>query len=519
MRFPVILILLVSFCYAQNLTILAEQVASIYCPYSGLSGVSDLCSNTQSPHPPCRYTEEGLIYNPPHPPCRYTEEGLISVFPALLGVGWDPVLGQIRLPFLQMTYSQNLNITTPTSNTFAIPDQLVLSHANETYQGTASFSTMADYLDATDPSRNFITSGLLSWSSGEASALLNFFDVGQNNLMASSEYHSVYNLSLSDNVNLLPQVESALAYLPVDYDAELYGLFINYWGISIVTSGLAGGLAQQLVAVKACYGGVDTQDQAELYMLKALYPSQYQNVNFEAGFTQYSSASSLDILGGDPTLVSPNQWSARVESFYDNPILTNVQVVPITAFIKDPVKQANVAKAIQDYLANAVIDRSNLYSQSLGSQEVTYVSTFIAPVNSNWPYQVVTHLTFMQANFVSTFLLTNGSLQMGGSMQPQVVCSRDANGYVQATWHNVNAVYGILSVSVPVGSPVRSGCSMAGALVEYYGGMTMTIEGYCCQGCIPSYTPPLIMWGNEQGGTWKTTDPSDGLFTCNCAPF
>lgn len=500
MRILVILLLIVSLCYGQNLTILAEQVASMYCPYSGLSGISSFCASTSF--------------------LRNSHQQTISQFSALLGVGWDPVLGQIRLPFLEMTYTQNLNITTPTNNTFAIPDQLILTYTNETYQGTASFSTMADYLEATDLSRNSVASGILSWSSGEASALLNFFDVGQNDLMVSSESHGIYNLSLTDNVTLLPQVESALAYLPEEYDAELYGLFINYWGISIVTSGLAGGLAQQLVAVKACYGGVDTQDQAELYMLKTLYPSQYQNVNFEAGFTQYSSASSLDILGGDPTLVSPDQWSARIESFYDNPILTNVQVVPITAFIKDPVKQANVAKAIQDYLANAIIARDNLYAESLGSQTVTYVSTFIAPGNSNWPYQVVTLFSFPASNFVQSSLSANGSVQMGGSMQPQIICSRDANGYVQATWHNVNAIYGIWSVSVPVGSPVRAGCSMAGALIQYTGGTAFTIEGYCCQGCIPSYTPPLIMWGNAQGGgTWKTTDTGDGLFSCNCAPF
>lgn len=492
-------LLLVSFCYGQDLTILAEQVASMYCPYSSLSGISSFCVSSL--------------------PLRNSRQQAITPFPALLGVGWDPVLGEVRLPFLQMTYTQNLNITTPTNTVFAIPDQLVLAHANAVSTGAMPFSSMSDYLEATDLSRNNVTSGILSWSSSQASTLLDLFDVGKNNIVASSEIHGVFNLSLSEDTTLLPQVESALAYLPTEYDENLYALFINYWGVSIVTSGLAGGLAQQLVAIKACYGGVNTEDQAELYMLKTLYPTQYQHVDFEAKFTQYSSASSLDILGGDPTLLSPKQWSARVESFYDNPILTNVQVVPITAFIKDPVKQANVARAIQTYLSNAVITRNNLYSQSLGSQKVTYVATMIAPANSNWPYQVVTYFSMDQVNFVQKSLLPNESVQMGESMQPQVICSRIANGSVQATWHTNKPTYSVGHVDIPVGSAVRSGCSMAKALVEYSNGATIIIEGYCCQGCIPSYTPPLIMWGDVPGGTWKTTDSGDGLFSCDCPTF
>lgn len=140
MRLLVILVFFVSLCVGKNLPILAEEVASIYCPYASLSGIGSLCASSH------RYPSMKGHNQPP-------------TFPALLGVGWDPVLGQIRLPFLRMTYTQSFNVSTPMSTVFSIPDQLIIEVINSSSVTTATYTSMNDYLNATDLSRDSITSG------------------------------------------------------------------------------------------------------------------------------------------------------------------------------------------------------------------------------------------------------------------------------------------------------------------------------------------------------------------------
>ena len=541
-----IFFLLFPLVFSQNLTQLGTQVLARYCPYNGLYGTVEDCNDLTT----------SFKSGP-------ADAG--TPLPALLGVGWDPVKGQIRLPFLSLTYNEGRTVITSSGNTFAIPDQILIMKENVTIPNlnTRTYSTLSDYFNDINLNRTEVTSGVLGMSPSMMQEFINYFDTGNNNIVVSTDYRSAYNLTFNTTPDLLPEVIAAIAYLPEEYDEEIYSLFISYWGTSIVIAGEAGGLAQQSTMIKACFGGVDLADNAILYLLKTTDPSQYQHSSFSADFVEYSSAQTMDIFGGNPIYVcgdsngemrgemseevislmkrtttttthsgstsssssSPSCWTSRMDSFEDYPVLTQVSVIPITAFITDTIKRQNLQTAIDAYYLSEQGNRYGImeaWNQELEGPKIVYY----APVedglwDSNYPGRPVLFTTAQPMTPYS--LSANQSVAVGNTMMmissPYGTCGRDSNGYTIATF-NPNGggsyfhTYSIVKMIQQYGTPVRAGCSIATADVTY-GGAILAYYVYCCTMCIPSYTPPYII--SSGGGT--SVDNYSGLFSCTCPPF
>lgn len=524
-----ILFLLFSLVFGQNLTQLGTQILTKYCPYNGLYGTVDDCNDLVT-------VKSGLA-----------PKGSITPLPALLGVGWDPVKGQIRLPFFSLTYNTGRTVTTSSGTTFAVPDQVLLSKENVTIPNlnTRTYSTLSDYFDDINLNRTEVTSGVLGMSPSMMEEFINYFDTGNNNIVVSTDYRSAYNLSFNTTPSLLPEVITAINYLPEEYDDEIYSLFIDYWGTSIVISGEAGGLAQQSTMIKACFGGVDLADNAILYLLETTDPYAYQHSTFNGGFVEHSSAQTMDIYGGNPAFVCSGKnlknsvagpkptppltispcWISRMNSFEDYPVLTQVSVLPITAFINDTIKRQNLQTAINAYYLSEQGNRYGImeaWNQELEGPKTIYYSPVEDGLSdSNYPGEPVLFTTVQTVTPYS--LSANQSIAVGNTMMmmssPYGWCSRDSNGYTVATFSPNGGgtyfkTYSIVKMVQQYGTPVRSGCSIATAEVTY-GGAILTYYVYCCIMCIPSYKPPYII--SSGGGT--SVDNYSGLFSCTCPPF
>ena len=462
-----------------------QSVIKEYCPFRDLYGLSPMCVNSSN----------GINDVGPIP------------LPVLVGVGWDPVLGQIRLPFLEMSYNNKNIFVSNNDIQYLIPDQINFTVKNISFnyeRHVDTFENIYDYVNYLNLNRTNITSGLLSLPIEAGEYLVSYFGQGDNNIYLVTEIHHAYQLELLDvnNLQIIPSVQDAINSLPLEYNDTIYSEFINYWGTDIVISGFAGGLAQQTSMVRICYGGLNLDDTVELSLLKGLYAAQYQNVNFQSGFTQYSSASIINMYGGNPIYVQPANWSQRMESFEDYPVLTEVITVPITNFIQNLTIKANLLKAIELYLNNETHSRNNLIQNWIdsinGPRNINWVPAYLAPPTTNYAGQLVAFGGYEK-------IYSLGKNQNTGGL---IYCARDNNGSI----YTVDNASG--DIQIRQGESVRQGCSYTQwydppAQGESYG---ITFRNYCCQGCIPSLSGELVYYV----GGHSYPEPGTGLLSCTC---
>ena len=492
----------------ESINDIAAEIINQFCPYNGLYGVNELCQNT-------------------------SRIGLSNSLPIQIGVGWDPVIGQIRLPFLQMTYLQNKTFITNNGTLFNIPDQINLEIVNisDAVYTNYTFETPFDLVREMNNSRSQVISGILSQPPEQNDFLLSYFSAGTQYAIIITESRSTYYLQNTtdiSNLTIIPLVQEAIDSLPETYDQDIYDLFIQYWGTHIVFSGLAGAFAQQLTTLKGCYApNIPLCTQAQLTLLKNLYPEQYQHVSYYLSYQQYSSAASVSLYGGDPIIVNPGNWTQRINTTQDFPVFTSVQVIPITEFIQNQVIKENLELAINNYFSS-------------GDDEVnsTLISWNTAWMGNQNVIAVPTH-----SEFYNTSVAMNETIQMKGNttleishfecsgtkdpwtecsmydfwvlLMPNSICSRDENGlitsYIDLNYWNtaqkhIPAITGI--ENVVNGTAERYGCSMASILINLDFWSTrskMQYYMFCCMTC------NLVI---------ETSQFNDyGTFNCACPAF
>ncbi|HLX53819.1 MAG TPA: MAC/perforin domain-containing protein, partial [Aquella sp.] len=256
-------------------------------------------------------------------------------FKAKLGTGWDPIKAEIKLPFFKLTYDNKNSYTYNLTEHF-VADQVnikAIAHNPSEYNIRRDlYFTVDEYLSQTDPARSDIASGTLSIPLDIIPDLFRFFDTGRSHIISTIENVLLLDMKFKNvsDLEIHPFTLRAINSLPSTYDADVYSLFIEYWGTQIVIGGIAGGTLEQTVMTKNCFGGIDVGSQASLYLLKQFHPKEYSNVNIDARFQQYSRANIINVWGGNPALVSPADWTKRMLTLPDYPVLTHVNVVPIT---------------------------------------------------------------------------------------------------------------------------------------------------------------------------------------------
>jgi len=456
-----------------------------YCPYNGLFDQNKYCgalANTNKIWNQHLHTYFGVKKN----------ANDISKFPSILGTGWDPILGEIMLPFLELSYDQNKQIKT-TSGVFLIPDQIDVKIINKTDIVSQKYQNADDYFNLVDPNRNTVRSGTLSLPIDQMSNIVKFFDNGDNNIVDVVEYNFIYNLTFITKPNISQQMSKLLKSLPKNYTDD-YLLFLEYWGTHVVISGLAGGLANQLVMSKDCFGGADASDQSILMMMKNLYPYTYQNVDYKANFQQYSKGTMIDMFGGNPSVLN---WTERVKTFNNNPVLIDLQVLPVTDFIDDPIIKNNMMKAINEYFTSGIAQMNQFrkdYYTNFGNSKLV---SFVPLINTNGGY-------YLFSNCADSINLKTGESKTYTSSNmwyeifcPQIVCQRDTKGllYSYSVAKNVTLNGNKwFPANIKNGNGVKSGCSQTvydydikdvdGVTnINMYGDRI----GLCCMSCIPSY--------------------------------
>jgi len=459
---------------------IVSNIIKMECPFRDMKGLSKYCTKEVS------NSSEKIVVK--------------------LGTGWDPVKGEIKLPFFELTYTQN-KVHIYNGTKYQIPDQVTFSPGNISLDTITKFiyTNVDQYLSKMNPSRTNISSGTLSLPIDAVSDFFHFFDTGNSNIVSVIENVVAYNMFFP-NVNQLKInsfVQSAIDSLPEIYDASIYGMFLDYWGTQIVIGGIAGGMAEQTVMIKSCFGGIDAGSQAALYMLKTFDPAQYSNVNFAAGFQQYSRASIINIFGGDPKYVNPADWKLRMATMEAFPVLTSVETKPITDFILNQTIKANMQKAIDNYYSEGNQNLNSYRQAYLNSLDqirtVTYVGvgepenvvistqTMAPGVGSAIPIPKSAYSSWTPTSDFEGF----GCMRSGASTvrsyvdvayMNSVMARENPYGFGNAKWTG----------TLFTGSDVAFGCSVSSYDLDLgrlnsiqFPGKPAHMNGYCCLNCIP----------------------------------
>lgn len=473
-----------------------------YCPYNGLNGTNHNCKNNLKD------------YN-------------LNKLPVIMGVGWDPIVGQIKLPFLKSTYDKKNKIINPNNNTYLIPDGYKIKILNNNPNNeTKKYHYPSEFFNNIDPNNNKIKNGIFTKSITSFDSILPFFASGEQYMTIATEYRYSYYFEAEYEHDIIPLVMEAINSLPIEYDEEIYNLFINYWGTHVIINGSAGGLALQMTSLKECFvpNGIDLDDQVLLIMLKELYEKQYQHVDFYAEFREYSSASSIEIYGGNPIII--DDYDKRAQSFYDYPVIIDMSVRPIYEFIKNEVIRNNLIRAINNYFLTGKLKLDN-YNQiwfqkwsskmtvsvfniiSTSSDGTQYVSLYTPNLNfdigynndfswdySNYPIGVFTQYS---DNFQAIYSWSNS------------ICSRDMDGLLFASINqcpysnNGITTYAVISE----GDHIKSGCSCGSIYFQNsVSGNYNFKKRCCCKDCTP-----IIQ------GEIGTNIGYLGQFSCKCNKF
>lgn len=452
------------------------------CPFHDMKGLSRFCHNHTQSHTKIKTDLPNLLVT--------------------LGTGWDPISAEIKLPFFHLTYHKNKTHVSSTGVRYRVPDQIDIVPKNiSAYTVTKNvYGSIDQYLSRMNPTRSNITSGTLGLPIDSIPNFFHYFDNGNSNIISVVESVSTLEMifALESELVISPFVEAAIKSLPKIYDPVVYMMFVDYWGTQIVVSGTAGGVGEQTVMLKSCFGSVDGANQASLYMLKQFHPEKYANIHFEAKFQQYSRASIIDMFGGDPKYVVSTDWQKRMKTMDDYPVLTHVVVKPITNYIKDQTIRANIQTAINDYYRsgeNRMTKYKKAYMDSLNVNKNVFFAAATIPdstlisshqmvlkpestlpvpkTSSNGGIPIMAYEGFMCGR-------TNKTIRSYVDQSFMIQLIR-AFALFKPWWSNV----------VPVGNVVQYGCSVSaytfdlGKAFHKHHKLPTTVYGYCCMDCIP----------------------------------
>ena len=313
-----------------------------------------------------------------HKMCGFETINPTSLLPVILGTGWDPIKAEIKIPLFNHTFYRNKHF----ASKWSIPDQIrIIPKELSKRTITNTYANVDQYLNQMNPSRSNVSAGNLALPIDMIPDFFHWFSNGATNIVSVSQVVNLFDMELDGEPVLSPYFIRMLNALPVEFDADIYAMFIDYVGTEVVVAAKVGGTAHQIVMTKSCFGSVDLTSQAALYMEKTFEPEKYSHVSFSAGFEQYSRASIIDVYGGDPKIVDQTKWVDRVVTMSDYPALTDVVVRPIVDFIRNQTIRSNVQKAIDAYYAKGNANLQAYRQAYLDSMRGPKTVTFISVVN------------------------------------------------------------------------------------------------------------------------------------------
>ncbi len=192
---------------------MTAHIVEQYCPFNDMKGVSPFCvdsidSMTQKQKP----------------------------LPVILGVGWDPIAGEIKLPIFDLTYEKSQTYTSNSGTIYLVPDQFILvpKNLNNRTSVTTNLPSFIDLYNQYNPNRDTVTSGPFGLSSDMIGDFIHYFDTGNSNLNTVIEYRNNYDLILNPNITKTSSYfDYVVSMLPAEYDDEIYKMFLYYFGTKL----------------------------------------------------------------------------------------------------------------------------------------------------------------------------------------------------------------------------------------------------------------------------------------------
>lgn len=519
---------------AHKIKNIALQELETSCPIRGFRGIDHICLNNTN-----------KLSNQQHLSVR-------------LGIGWDPITGQVKLPVFHESFNLQKKYVTNSGITYLVPDQTILTKKNLSIptRFTNTYHLPSDFFNQIDTDRTTIKGGIFATDKDLYQMIIDYFGIGEQTMTVVQEIHTTYELTYTnETIQLGTSFSKALNYLPKQYkgNEEIYNLFLYYWGTNVVLSANAGGMAEQITNIKECFyvDSLDVGHQAILTMLKTLYAKDYSHINYMANYLQFSRANILEIYGGNPVIFNTNDWSKRLLSFDDYPVFTQVTVKSILEFISDPIIRDNVRNAINTYYQSGILLKNNLVNNWnnmwYANKPITSMPTVLTPspivvMTMHWhtPHWQV---TITDADPSSTFNLQQNGFQnvdkcanypvasnfymnacsyMWSDIR-QFQCRRDENGLTYALFTGVNPelpwyTYNIdkhpppqIVMVISEGQHVKQGAShIDGYLITKFG--QTVFRHYCVTGCNP-------VIADIQTTNSPVIDLTFGNFKCDCVPF
>lgn len=442
-----------------------------------------------------------------------------NAFHCLIGTGYDITNGEQLLPFLNMTYDDPHNIfRSDTGKLYLIPDKVTLIINPSNKSNTMIFENGLDYLNYLPLTYSYAPATLFN---KDPNSISNFeFEFNKYKVTLVTHQHDILTLKVKDD-HIDNFVQSLITkYLPLTYDYAIYKQFIINFGTDVILEASIGCKFEMTVQIFQCnvLNGIDLNSNAALYLYKAIYSNEYQKKNFSGNFLKYSKASTVSMMGGDPILINTTDWSKRLQTCSDYPVITNLKLKPITDFIASSTIKLNLQQAINTYKnekQQLITQAKTKYMESIQNNPLAI--SFVGTLKQRYYYNNNTYRTTITSimNFnpkekesIST------EISPTDSMKPLITiyapkhnsfhCTRYNSTHIQATVdknritqfnNNYGSHANVLGFDIIVekGELVSAGCSHAIYKKKldtlHSTAVIDIIHGYCCTQCVQITSP------------------------------
>jgi len=446
--------------------------------------------------------------------------------PTLMGVGYDPVTGTLRLPTMGFSYAQGKQF----KETYTVPDQVDIAEVGlnqRDMRNTYVFQNTAEYVATykTPPASSGSASrigGMFSQKIPAMQAYNQMFAKGDAAVTVTQELRLMYNLTVPEaqHDQLVPDpiLAQALDAAPDHWDEAFYGWLVRLWGAGTTMTASFGGILEQKTMVKKCVwsddergsgAGMSTADvakQAQFDFDDSVDPGSAPKTR-PPEYMKSRSVATLDIIGGDPTI---SDWRARVVTLETDPVQALFSYLPLYNVIpaSDP-KRAFVKQAIEMYLAQAIADEEAA-AKAASDAEVaafkasktivsgTTTTTFFSDSPTSASYDHCAHYglkctcngchgktSCREVSCANTWTDTLAAGAFGvvyaiPDYGTSFTCERDADGYLTGTMHFTK---GPSAGQSNIGQKTKCGCSEASYFSISRGVALFKVTSQCCTGC------------------------------------
>ncbi|AYV83003.1 MAG: MAC/perforin domain protein [Hyperionvirus sp.] len=416
---------------------------------------------------------------------------------ARIGIGWNVISSDMGLPIFKSNYSEKIYQNTTLLN-------------NIPYN--TSYGFYKDILNKLIPlATDYATIGFYS----STESLVNIFDkyfAEDTSMSIQQERRVLYKLLLNVSDSKLDEhFQAALDVLPIDYDAELYGLIIKYWGTNVIVAADVGGAAEQIIRIRNCVWNlaIDLSLEFHIDLLATIYPADYSIKSLNTFYLDHRQAFTSIMIGGDPTMADPSQWKNRTATLDVYPALISVNYTSYLTYISNNIKRANLERAIREAVNTKMNQRQNeAESADIKFKKAQFVYGF-GSGDSWWDFygwRIPDFWLGSQINWnmsVNSVERTNSyfgnSTESSSWWQPMGYCERNTNGMLRARSVYTNRPEigkQYHPISSKDGPYITSGCSTATQVWDcnnpmvcptYDSPATLRID--CCLFCVPKIVP------------------------------